>query len=167
MATKRQIEANRANAKKSTGPRTLNGKQVSSQNSRKTGIFCKQALLPEEDGEEFARLRAEYYDEWTPLGATERLLVERLVVLAWRMARCSRDESGMIDALRYLPKGKGGIAAAYLRDARNGDSLGRVVNTEAASFKSYTATIHTLQKLQETRSKRHTPSGQGPTPATL
>ena len=165
MATQSQMAANRENAKKSTGPRTPNGKQVSSQNARKTGVFSKQTLLPEENAAEFARLRAEYYGEWTPLGATERLLVERLVILAWRMARCSRAESGMIDALRQLPKGVGGIPAAYLRDARAGDSLSRVVSMEAITFKSYVATIATLEKLQQTRSKRTAPPAQEPTAA--
>jgi len=159
------MAANRGNAKKSTGPRTPNGKQVSSQNARKTGVFSRQILLPEENAAELARLRTEYYDEWSPLGATERLLVERLVVLAWGMARYSRAESGMIDALRQLPKGVGGISAAYLRDARGGDSLGHVVSMEAATFKSYVATIAALEKLRQTRSKRNAPPAQEATPA--
>ena len=166
MATQKQIAANRENAKKSTGPRNPNGKEVSSRNARKTGVFSRKTLLPEDDAAEFARLRAEYYGEWSPSGPSERCLVERLVILAWRMARCCRAESGIIDALRNLPEGKGGVAAAYLRDARAGDSLGRIVGMEASTFKTYTATIAALEALQQTRSKRNALVAKEPNVAT-
>jgi len=166
MATQRQFAANRESSKKSTGPRSPNGKRVSSQNARKTGAYSTKTVLPEEDAAEFARLRAEYYGEWSPSGPTERCMVERLVFLAWRMARCCRAESGIIDALRQLPKGVGGIPAAYLRDARAGDSLGRIVGMEASTFKTYTATIAALEALQQTRSKRNMPVAREPKVAT-
>jgi len=154
MATARQIAANRENAKKSTGPRDPKAKQRTSQNARKTGVYSKQNLLAEENPADFARLRADYYREWLPQGPTETWMVERIVMLVWRMARCNRAEAGMIDALRRLPKGTGGIPAAYLRDAKAGDSLGRIVGMEVVTFRSYVATIAALEKLQQTREKR-------------
>ena len=49
MATEKQIQANRNNAKKSTGPRTEQGKAASSQNALKHGLLARDAVLPGED----------------------------------------------------------------------------------------------------------------------
>ena len=47
-----KMEANRENAQQSTGPRSDEGKAISSQNSIKHGIFARR-LLPWEDPEDF------------------------------------------------------------------------------------------------------------------
>jgi hypothetical protein len=41
MATEKQIAANRANAKRSTGPKTLLGKMTSSRNAFRHGLSCR------------------------------------------------------------------------------------------------------------------------------
>lgn len=48
MATEKQIQANRNNAKKSTGPRTEKGKARVSQNALKHGLLARDAILPGE-----------------------------------------------------------------------------------------------------------------------
>ena len=53
MATKKQIQANRNNATKSTGPRTGEGKARVSQNALKHGLLARDAVLPDEDPAEF------------------------------------------------------------------------------------------------------------------
>ena len=53
MSTEKQIEANRRNAEKSTGPRTPDGKARASQNSLKHGLTAEQVVLPSEDTEVF------------------------------------------------------------------------------------------------------------------
>ncbi len=50
MATPRQIEANRRNAQKSTGPRTAEGKDRSRFNGVTHGMTAKFDVLPGEDG---------------------------------------------------------------------------------------------------------------------
>ena len=57
MATKAQIKANRENAKKSTGPRTEEGKARVSLNALKHGLLARDAVLPSEDPAEFDRQR--------------------------------------------------------------------------------------------------------------
>jgi hypothetical protein len=44
MATDRQIEANRRNAQKSTGPRSASGKNLSSKNSYKHGLSTQTSI---------------------------------------------------------------------------------------------------------------------------
>ena len=51
--SKAQIKANRQNAKRSTGPTSIQGKLTVSQNAITHGIFAASTLLPHEDEEEF------------------------------------------------------------------------------------------------------------------
>ena len=57
MSTLRQIEANRRNAQKSTGPTSVTGKAASSMNALKTGIHAKSLVLPSENPAELERTR--------------------------------------------------------------------------------------------------------------
>jgi hypothetical protein len=54
MATPAQIIANQANAQRSTGPRTVEGKQASSANATSHGLTSRSTVLPGEDPEEYA-----------------------------------------------------------------------------------------------------------------
>jgi len=49
--TAKKARANRRNAKKSTGPRTAEGKAASSQNATSHGIYCRDIVLDGEDAE--------------------------------------------------------------------------------------------------------------------
>jgi hypothetical protein len=154
MASNRQIQANRENAKKSCGPRTPEGKRVSRMNAVKAGLFAKHLLLPDDDGDEFSRLRVEIHREWEPVGRTETSLVERLVALLWRQRRIYRAESGLFTMYRQCPEGVGGVATALARDGHDTEAFTRVLRMDAAIERSMGATIRLLQKLQEDRSKR-------------
>ena len=54
MTSEKQRKANRQNAKKSTGPRTEDGKASTSQNALKHGLLARDAVLPGEDPADFA-----------------------------------------------------------------------------------------------------------------
>jgi len=56
MATEKQLAANRANAKHSTGPKSKAGKTRSSMNSRKHGFAAEAIMMAGEDPAEFAVL---------------------------------------------------------------------------------------------------------------
>ncbi|MFN0167601.1 MAG: hypothetical protein ACKV22_14320, partial [Bryobacteraceae bacterium] len=70
MATVSQITANRANARKSTGPKTPAGKVRSSQNALRHGLASRQIVLNTEDEAAFQALYAEFLDEYQPSDAT-------------------------------------------------------------------------------------------------
>jgi hypothetical protein len=57
MATEKQIAANRANAKMSTGPKTALGKQKSSRNAYRHGLSCPLRLDPETSAKAHAMVR--------------------------------------------------------------------------------------------------------------
>ncbi len=94
MATEAQIAANRANAQKSTGPRTPEGKEPASQNALKHGLFAREVVIRGEDAEEFERHRQGLLEQLNPVGPLEELLAARIVDLSWRLQRAVQDQSG-------------------------------------------------------------------------
>jgi hypothetical protein len=60
MATAAQISACAANAQLSTGPRSPEGKAVSSRNALKLGIYSEAHILPGEDPTEYAELLQDF-----------------------------------------------------------------------------------------------------------
>ncbi len=93
MATQKQIDANRLNAQKSTGPRTAKGKRVSSQNALKSGLDAESQFVLGESAEEFAQLQAEYTDRFAPATPEQRFQVDNLIRNEWLLRRYHRVES--------------------------------------------------------------------------
>jgi len=109
MATQAQINANRLNAQKSTGPRTQEGKRAVSQNAVTHGLFAREAVIKCEDPAEFELHREALLDELRPVGAIESMLAERIVSLSWRLQRVERMQNQATDCLieeDYLPLGR-------------------------------------------------------------
>jgi hypothetical protein len=154
MATTKQILANQKNAKKSCGPRSPRGKKVSSMNALKTGLFSKQLLLPDDDDDEFNRLRADLHEEWRPVGRSEKNLVERLVALFWRQRRIYRAESGLFAMFRQCPERLGGVASALAKDGRETEAFTRVLRMDGANERSIALTLRMVRTLQEERGDR-------------
>jgi len=123
-------------------------------NALKTGVFAKHLLLPDDNADEFGRLRLEIHDEWQPTGPTETSLVERLVALLWRQRRIYRAESGLYTMYRQCPEGVGGVATALAKDGRDTEAFTRLLRMDGAIERSIAMTIRLLQKMQEERGKR-------------
>jgi len=87
MSTNAQILANQKNAQASTGPRTPEGKERSSQNAIKYGVTSKQVVLPCEDAAEFDAMHNAWIDQLAPGTAAERLLVDDIAVARWQIQR--------------------------------------------------------------------------------
>jgi hypothetical protein len=95
MASVAQIQANRSNAQKSTGPRTAEGKATASRNAVKHGLLAEQVVIHGEDPEEFDLYREGMLAELAPMGGIETMLAERAVSLAWRLRRAERLQSAV------------------------------------------------------------------------
>src|SRR5204862_6748960 len=77
--TENRLAANRANARKSPGPRTAAGKRRASRNSTTAGLFCRHVVFRREDLHFFNRLREDLIDTHRPQNLTELHLVDRMV----------------------------------------------------------------------------------------
>jgi hypothetical protein len=154
MASERQIQANRVNASKSTGPRTPAGKARSSLNAMKTGAFSKLLLLPDEDKGEFDQLSRDLFDEWRPVGRTEVSRVDRLVALLWKQRRTYHGETGLYAMYRQCPEGHGGVATALSKDGIETEAFSRLLRADTAIERNITLVIRALEELQKNRDQR-------------
>jgi hypothetical protein len=99
MASVAQIQANRLNAQKSTGPRTAEGKERASQNAVKHGLLAREAVIAGEDPAEFEMYREGMLQTLAPAGMVEAMLAERVVGLSWRLLWAERLQNAAFGAL--------------------------------------------------------------------
>jgi hypothetical protein len=94
--SEKQLAANRANAAKSTGPRTATGRARSAQNALKHGFAAQSyCLIRGENPESLANLRADLVHTYCPVNHAELLAVERIAFAQWSIERCYQLEAGM------------------------------------------------------------------------
>jgi hypothetical protein len=86
---------NKANAQKSTGPRTEAGKQLSSLNALRHGLTGQTIVLPTEDHSAYERHSQSFLNEYHPKDATETQLVQSLIDTSWRMNRAATVETNL------------------------------------------------------------------------
>src|SRR3974390_2787449 len=95
MTSFRQIEANRRNARLSTGPVTEEGKRKSRQNALRHGLTAETVIDALEDVEDYAAFEMAVTADYDAQSAVERELVLRLASLLWRLRRATAIESGL------------------------------------------------------------------------
>lgn len=96
MTSARQLEANRRNGLKSTGPRTSNGKLASRRNALRHGLTAETLIEPLEDPEAYRGFEAAIVAEYLPQSPVEKELVHRLASLFWRLRRATSIETGLL-----------------------------------------------------------------------
>src|SRR5262249_4533387 len=97
MTSYRQIEANRRNALKSTGPRTEAGKQQSRRNALRHGLTAETVISAMEDAEDYKAFEAAITTDYDAQSAVERELVLRLASVLWRLRRATTMETGLFE----------------------------------------------------------------------
>jgi hypothetical protein len=102
MITEAKFAANRANAQKSTGPATPEGKARSSRNSFKHGLYSKQLVVGAEEAAALDTLKADLRAEHQPANETERILANELAEQFWRLRRARAYEANMLDSGEVL-----------------------------------------------------------------
>ena len=93
MATLKQIDANRRNPQRSTGPLTSEGKHAASGNALKSGIYAEALIIPGERAQDLETLTAEYHDRWNPTTPEARDLVDSLIRHSWLLRRLAVAEA--------------------------------------------------------------------------
>lgn len=103
--TEKKLAANRLNSKRSTGPRTQRGKDLSKFNAVRTGLFAKHVVIPvcdgEGSGEQFTELLADIRQEFHPEGTFEDFCVVQIAECMWRFRRATRAEKGSARNARW------------------------------------------------------------------
>src|SRR5579862_4290474 len=97
MSSLRQIEANRRNARLSTGPVTEEGKERSRRNALRHGLTAETVIHALEDAEDYAAFEMAVTADFDAQSAVERELVLRLASLLWRLRRVTAIEAGLFN----------------------------------------------------------------------
>jgi len=92
MATEKQFEANRNNAKLSTGPTTERSKSLTRMNALKSGAYARSRLLPGEDTKQYEALARSTFETCSPVGPIESAVTQRLIDCMWRLGRLAQAE---------------------------------------------------------------------------
>ena len=93
----KRIEANRRNAKHSTGPKTSAGKFRSSRNSLKHGLEARRHLIIGEDIKEFQEYKhsqIKFFDPKDPIEVDDCI---QIIALGWKLRRFSVVETGLFN----------------------------------------------------------------------
>src|SRR6516225_8351701 len=94
MASRKQIEANRSNARNGSGPRTAEGKARSSRNALTHGLTAQEIIIPGEDVAAYRSFEQQLIDDLQPNGACELELIQRLA--ATHLRRIPRFEAALM-----------------------------------------------------------------------
>ena len=97
MTSKAQVIANQQNAKKSTGPTSVEGKQKVSANRITHGILSTKLLLVGESSQDYQSLLNDLQAQLRPVGVLELSLVEKVAVILWRQRRLVGAETAVIE----------------------------------------------------------------------
>ncbi|MCB1213792.1 MAG: hypothetical protein KDK40_05765 [Chlamydiia bacterium] len=152
MISEKQHQSNRQNAQLSTGPKSLEGKSVASQNALKHGLLSKDLVLKGENQEEFYLFRQAIYCALSPVGTLEELLVERVVSSSWRFQRLIRVEKELLEENDQFSILDPALSEAFCR--RNGSSMQTFSRYESQIEKSFYRALHELQRLQAMKEGR-------------
>jgi hypothetical protein len=169
-------EASRRNARKSTGPRSPEGKEAARLNSLTHGAFAADLLLPGEDAKAFRALEKGFRRYYRPANQEEEFFLNRMVLAAWRLQRLAAMESrvlrnqassvassvSLFGAVRELiqesddppspssdpPSYHDPIASAWVHDTITGNTLVKLGRSQTAMERSFYRALHEFQRLR-------------------
>ena len=130
-----------SSARMSTGPRTANGKAISSKNALRHGIFSNAILLRSESRSEYDSLLNGLYEYFKPVGMFEEVLVEKLAVLIWRYRRLVNTETSEIQDGGFIPA----------LDSKDSSVLNRFPRYETSIDRGIDRTLSQLERYQRMR----------------
>jgi hypothetical protein len=167
MATPSQVNANRINAQKSTGPKTPEGKAKSRRNALRHGLTAKACMLADEDPNDLLDMIAEINEKFDPQDTDEDFLVQRMAEARIRYNRIMPLEAAIFNLRLVVDKAPDPLmeaqglscqrAWAYMRDANGGNALSKLSRYETTLLREYDRSRHELEKLQKIRAARPTP----------
>src|ERR687893_3042384 len=132
----------------STGPKTPQGKAAARQNALRHGLLSAELLVPGEDEAAFKELSERLRGELRPVGELEGLLVERVIVAAWRLRRLGRVEAGIFawERLEELAQRAEREARAYEQPPE--DDFMKYVNISLSNGEKHSEALSRAQQMR-------------------
>jgi hypothetical protein len=150
MATPAQIAANRLNAKKSTGPRSAEGKDAVRFNALKHGADAVSPVIPGEDAAALDALSLSYRDQLQPVGPLEVFLVSTIVRADWAQRRFFRVEGELVRHALAESEGAS-VGAVFQRDAAGPNAHQKIFRRQQAAQRDWYRALAELRRLQQAR----------------
>ena len=152
MSSLRQIEANRRNARRSTGPITEDGKKRSRRNAVRHGLTAETVIAALESWDDYEAFEAAIIADYNSETAVERQLVLRLASVLWRLRRATGIETAIFDSAAGnapLLDPKTTLADRYLQlSAMPSFPLDRLTRYESTLWRQARQIISTLESLR-------------------
>jgi hypothetical protein len=178
--SEKRLAANRANALRSTGPRTRRGKERARLNAVRHGL---RAALPAgqtpeiaralgEDSREFRSFCSTFFEDLHPRNLAERQIVERAARAAWRLRKTEAMEVELIEQAVAERIGVDGLRsgsnspafAAAIADqlrASRGSPFLRLADYQSRVEGSFHRALRDLCRLRKEQTKRHGSAADG------
>ncbi len=159
MISEKQLEANRRNAQRSTGPRTEEGKKTAALNARRHHLTGQVTTMTDADRIMHDAFSAAIVDNLAPEGAMEIQLAQRVATDSWRLNRASAIEDNLFalghnahadDIETENPEIHAALTAARVFDAE-AKQLQLLTLYEQRINRNLQKNLATLQALQSAR----------------
>src|SRR5437667_3801653 len=164
MPTQLRSDTARANGAKSHGPATAEGREKSSRNTAKHGLYSRNPLVNEskndDDFEALHRSQTEIHQPATP---AEKDLVDQMVAARWRILRLQSIESGLLDSemrqkkkleLEFPSGCSVTLSDAYQGQANGYTAMALASRCESRFHRMQLRSYDVLRDLQESRLKQ-------------
>ena len=156
------MAANRRNAQKSTGPRSIEGKKRAGLSALKHGMTAKTVVLPNESAAGYEEIRAALIEDYAPATTQELMLVDQIAAGYWRTIRARRYENEMFDNRLRTRKRELGMdqkpdpdkddeGYAVMLQMADPEELKNYFRYDATISRDYYRAIATLEKMQAAR----------------
>lgn len=153
--SEKQLAANRANAAKSTGPRTPEGKARSASNACKHGLAAAalRAASPE-DLAEIARLKADLISAYRPVNSQELFALDRVAQAQHAILRAARLESSLFGACLKKSRRSSAphaLGEGFHRMAMQSNAWTLFLRYQAQAERNYRRAIEEFERLKALR----------------
>jgi hypothetical protein len=151
MSSDLRLRANRANAARSTGPVTADGKAQSARNARRHGLLSRQVLVGKESPAAFKALFDLFLARWAPVDDVEIGLIEEMASASWRLRRAWAIESEMLETGMETQPARRNLArmAAAFGDLAADPKLNLLHRYESRLHVMYQRALHNLLILRQ------------------
>ncbi|MGA3282880.1 MAG: hypothetical protein ABSD57_00275 [Verrucomicrobiota bacterium] len=161
MTTEKQIQTNRKNASKSTGPRSVAGKMISSRNSTRHGFYAINVLLPDEDREEFIRMGRRLVLFYAPSSVLEEEQVRTIIETRWQLRRANLVDTELFQMYRFYEQEQRGVGTAFAQDAIQGNAFSKLTRYQSFLLRKLQAAEKELDRLRAVRAATQPAPGLG------
>jgi len=161
-ASAAQIEANRANSKHSTGPKSDDGKQTSALNGFKHGLTGQRMILQPHEIETYRRLTEALRAQYQPETEIENQLVQHIINSNMRLHRIAAIDGnllnlGLVDNIREdvehdaVTESVIAQTRAWVKQADSFEKLGRYEARISRAMLKYMRELEHVQHLRRTQ----------------